>query len=322
MLQQERDRSGGTRKLISLEDPVEYAMDRVTQINVGEKSEIAHADTDFTFENLNQKMLRSDPDTIAYGEIRDNVSAKALYKGVESGHLVYGTIHTSTALDVFSRLRSFGLSLDDICKKGFIRLILLQHLLPKLCPHCSIPYHVGDEVPEKYDELFVIKSFMQTSNTRLTVSEVVKISKKNKGRSLLRALQAEERIGAIDVMRLRKKIQQLNEGSESRGFSDRLNSVISNSTLQEEDFNIRFRGHGCDKCLQGQCGVVPASEVIIPDERLLALIKSGDIQKASLYWKSHLGGKTAVQDSYGKIFDGSVDPRSVEEHLVDLLGSS
>jgi len=62
-------------------------------------------------------------------------------------------------------------------------------------------------------------------------------------------------------------------------------------------------------------GVVPCAEVIVPDKAFLDLVKDNKLSEAEMYWKASLRGRTATEDSYSKIFDGSIDPRSAETHL-------
>lgn len=319
MMQHERDRSGGSRKIISLEHPVEYEMDRISQITVGDKPTDGKSSLDFSFDSLNKYLLRSDPDSLGYGEIRDAESAHAAVKGVETGHLCYGTLHTDSAMSVFSRLRSLGLKVEDICRKGFLQLILYQSLLPKLCPHCSRPYKFGEAIPEKYDEMFALKAFAQTSGGKITFSNILPIQNSLKpGESLLRSAQREGIITSRDVVQLREKLRYMNKGSDNEAFRVRLMSVIEKSDLTEDEINIRFRGQGCEKCFHGQRGVAPASEVLIPDATLLDYVRNGQMNKAEVYWKTALGGRSATVDSYEKILAGLVDPRAVEEQLSNL----
>lgn len=319
MYQLERDRSGGTRKIFSLEDPVEYEVDLITQITTSQKKEDTPEDKDFSFNNLNTKMMRGDPDTMAYGEIRDNETAEAAIKGALSGHLIYGTIHTSGALDVFERLTGFGIPLESICREGFLRFILFQHLLPKLCPHCAVSYTPGDEIPEKYDESFVAKFYLgQKSKLTGLDLAVLKNEASSRGSTLFRELQRKGIINSNELKELREKKAMLNESGDSEGFKRRLEKVVKLSGLRKDECNIKFRGHGCEHCLNGQIGITPAAEIIIPDNTFLELVRTKQKAQAKLYWRTMLGGFTAAEDCYDRLLAGIIDPRSVEEHLGDL----
>jgi len=316
-MQQERDRSGGSKKIISIEHPVEYNMDRITQISAGEEHE--SPDRNFSFDHINTLLMRADPDTIAYGEIRNSETAKASIKGVESGHLVYGTMHASDAMGAFSRFGSFGIKMETVCKKGFLRLILYQMLLPKLCPDCSIKYKIGSDIPDKYGEVFALKSHKLPNGQSISLKEIME-AQENIGPqdSLIRHFQAQGKITTKDVIDMRRKLEVMNADNDKEGLKLRLQKVINISMLREDEINIRFRGTGCKNCFQGQVGVVPASEVIVPDETFLRLMREGQPDKAELYWKASLGGRSATSDSYEKILSGHVDPRTVEEELENL----
>lgn len=319
MVQHERDRSGGKRKIILIEDPVEYNIDLVTQITVGIKKEDTPEDNDFSFDNINTRNMRADPDSLGYGEIRDISTTKNMIKGALTGHLVYGTIHTSGALEVFERLHDFGASMADLCRENFLRVILFQHLLPKLCPHCSIPYRPGDPTPEKYGELFVAKLHL-SNDMKITAAQITACQQEAKrtDSSLFRVMQRKGIINAATVKDLVEKKNMLNESSDQDAFLSRLTKITEQSLYPVEKMNIRFRGNGCKHCLDGQIGVAPAAEILIPDSRFLELIKAGQKTKAKLYWRTMLNGLTAAEDCYGRIFTGHIDPRSVEEHLGDL----
>lgn len=319
MLQHERDRSGGKRKIISSEDPVEYDLDLITQITIGNTKEDTPDDNNFSFDNINTKNMRSDPDTLSYGEIRDTTTTKALIKGAMSGHLVYGTLHTSGAIEIFERLHDFGASMSDLCRDGFIRLVLFQHLLPRICPHCAIPYKIGDEIPEKYDEVFVAKLYM-TQNNKSSSHDIAKLKLEadETGTSLFRVMQRRGLIDTATLKEMREKKFMLNESGDTEAFKQRLEKISKLSLRAEADYKIHFRGHGCKNCLDGQIGIAPAAEILVPDNVFLELIRNGQKTKAKLYWRTMLGGLTAAEDCYERIFDGEIDPRSVEEHLGEL----
>lgn len=321
MVQHERDRSGGRRKIILIEDPVEYDMELVTQITAGEKKDGTTDDNDFSFSNVNKKNMRADPDSLGYGEIRDQDTTKNMIKGALTGHLVYGTIHTSGALEVFERLAEMGASMAEICREGFIRLVLFQHLLPKICPHCAVSYTPGDPIPEKYSELFVAK-MMLLSDRNVTAEKIAECHEAAKATdtSLFRTLQRKGLINAATVRKLQEKRDILNETSDQKAFALRLQNLVDRQIVPINEVKIRFRGDGCRRCLEGHKGVTPVAEVLLPDSEFLSMIKNGMKESAKLYWRTRLGGKTALEDSYERILKGVVDPRSVETHL-DKLGS-
>ena len=127
--------------LISLEDPVEYHMDGVCQVQINER-------TDLTFANALRAVLRQDPDIIAVGEIRDGETAQIAMRAAMTGHLVLSTIHTNDAMASIDRLLDIGV--EPYLIAGAVRGIISQRLVRKICPHCRQAYQAA---PEEIDLL-------------------------------------------------------------------------------------------------------------------------------------------------------------------------
>ena len=122
--------------LISLEDPVEYHMEGVTQVQINER-------TDLSFSNVLRAVLRQDPDIIAVGEIRDGETAQIAMRAAMTGHLVLTTIHTNDALSSIDRLLDIGV--EPYLIAGAVRGIISQRLVRRICPRCRRPYTPSDE---------------------------------------------------------------------------------------------------------------------------------------------------------------------------------
>jgi len=115
------------RKFVTLEDPVEYKIDGVTQIQV-------NPEIGFTFATGLRSVLRHDPDVIMLGEIRDLESAEIAIRSSLTGHLVFSTLHTSDSVSAITRLVDMGVPTFLV----FASLIgvIAQRLLRRLCPEC------------------------------------------------------------------------------------------------------------------------------------------------------------------------------------------
>ena len=116
------------RKIITIEDPVEYAFAGMVQMQLNPKEGL-------TFESAMRSCLRADPDVIMMGEIRSKDAMQMCMQASLTGHLVMTTLHTNTAAGTLMRLRDLG-------GEGFVigeavRLVMAQRLVRKLCPHCS-----------------------------------------------------------------------------------------------------------------------------------------------------------------------------------------
>lgn len=101
------------------------------------------------FQSAMRAAMRSDPDVLMIGEIRDSESANLTVQAVQSGHQVLSTVHASSALGVINRLENLGVGRDILGSPDFLAGLIYQKLLPKLCQHCSIPL-VNGRVPNKY----------------------------------------------------------------------------------------------------------------------------------------------------------------------------
>ena len=118
------------RKMITVEDPVEYEVDGVTQIQ-------ANADIGYTFARALRAILRQDPDVIMIGEIRDLETAEIAVQSALTGHLVLSTLHTNDAVSAFTRLVDMGV--EPFLVATSVRAVQAQRLVRRLCPKCSRP---------------------------------------------------------------------------------------------------------------------------------------------------------------------------------------
>ena len=122
---------GDQVNLVSLEDPVEYHIDGVCQVQINDR-------TDLTFANTLRAVLRQDPDVIAVGEIRDGETAQIAMRAALTGHLVLSTVHTTDALSTLDRLLDIGV--EPYLISSALRGIVSQRLVRKVCPHCKTAY--------------------------------------------------------------------------------------------------------------------------------------------------------------------------------------
>jgi type II secretory ATPase GspE/PulE/Tfp pilus assembly ATPase PilB-like protein len=116
------------RKIITLEDPIEYELSGVIQSEVNEKG-------GYTYHSGLKALLRQDPDIIMIGEIRDLETANTAAQAALTGHLVLSTIHTKSASETLERLLNMGL--PPYILASAIDIIIAQRLVRKICPHCA-----------------------------------------------------------------------------------------------------------------------------------------------------------------------------------------
>jgi len=118
--------------IMTLEDPVEYPMAMVRQTSVSDAAKL-------DFANGIRSMMRQDPDIILVGEIRDADTAEMAFRAAMTGHQVYSTLHTNSAIGTIPRLLDIGV-LPDVMAGNIIGIVA-QRLVRRLCEHCKSPYH-------------------------------------------------------------------------------------------------------------------------------------------------------------------------------------
>ena len=118
----------GRKNILTVEDPVEYTLDGISQVQAKE-------DIGLTFNRVLRSFLRQDPDIIMLGEIRDEETAKIAIRLALTGHLVLSTIHTNSAWGTISRLEDMGI--PPYLLADTLIATLAQRLVKKLCPHCK-----------------------------------------------------------------------------------------------------------------------------------------------------------------------------------------
>ncbi|WP_337841055.1 GspE/PulE family protein [Rheinheimera sp.] len=129
-------------KIITLEDPVEYQLEGVNQVQV-------QPAIGFDFAAGLRSIVRQDPDIIMLGEIRDKETAQIAMQSALTGHLVFSTVHTNDAPSAYTRLLDLGA--EEYLLNAAIVSIIAQRLVRKLCPHCAVPHSDAIALMAQYD---------------------------------------------------------------------------------------------------------------------------------------------------------------------------
>lgn len=129
-----------SRNIMTVEDPVEYALDGVSQTQVNAK-------VGMTFASGLRAILRQDPDVVMVGEIRDMETAEMAIQASLTGHLVLSTVHTNSSIAAITRLRDMGV--EPFLLSSTIKGILAQRLVRKLCKACKTPASNPDDLREQ-----------------------------------------------------------------------------------------------------------------------------------------------------------------------------
>ncbi|MGD0898929.1 MAG: ATPase, T2SS/T4P/T4SS family [Thermoguttaceae bacterium] len=129
-------------KIITTEDPVEYQLEGINQIQV-------HPKIGLTFGNSLRSILRHDPDIILIGEIRDLETAENAIQASLTGHLVFSTLHTNDAAGAYTRLVDMGV--EPFLVSSTVEAVMAQRLVRVLCPHCRVPFEPSaDDLPDDF----------------------------------------------------------------------------------------------------------------------------------------------------------------------------
>jgi len=133
------------KNYVTIEDPVEYYLDTAAQVMIKEKIGL-------DFATVLRSILRQDPDVILLGEIRDYETAEVAFHAALTGHLVYSTLHTNSAVATMSRL--FDLGLKPYVIASALQAIISQRLVRKICDHCRKQIQISDDTLYKLGDKF------------------------------------------------------------------------------------------------------------------------------------------------------------------------
>jgi len=125
--------------IMTVEDPIEYHLDGVTQVEV-------HPETGTTFAMVLRALLRQDPNIILVGEMRDAETARIAVEASLTGHLVMSSLHTSGTLQAIARMRDMGI--EPYALANGLLAVLHQRLVQRVCPHCVAPFDYPSFVVE------------------------------------------------------------------------------------------------------------------------------------------------------------------------------
>lgn len=209
--------------IMTLEDPVEYPMPMIRQTSVSEATKL-------DFANGIRAMMRQDPDVILVGEIRDAETAEMAFRAAMTGHQVYSTLHTNSAIGVIPRLLDIGIVPDIMA--GNIIGVVAQRLVRKLCPHCR-----RARKPEPYE----YRLLGLASERALTLYEAVGCERCNRtGYRGRMAIMELIRIDAdIDELIARRAThREVRNAARAKGFrtlaEDGVRRVIDGQTTLDE----------------------------------------------------------------------------------------
>ena len=226
------------KKIITLEDPIEYHLEGITQSQVDEYE-------DYDFADGLRSILRQDPDIVMVGEIRDEETAEVAAQAALTGHKVLSTLHTNNAVAAIPRLRNMGLPTFMLASS--LELIIAQRLVRKVCQECSkeveIPVSIKNTIQENIEKINSITD--QNYQVPSTIKEVVGCEKCSSS-------GYKGRIGIYETLYINDEIRSmiLNEANEfeiaehaqKEGMltilQDGILKVIEGTTTMEEVYRV------------------------------------------------------------------------------------
>lgn len=185
-------------KIITAEDPVEYSLARINQVQVNEK-------VGLTFSSILRSALRQDPDIILVGEMRDSETAEIAIRASITGHLVFSTLHTNGAIETAIRLLDMGV--EGYVLASALRVIIAQRLVRRICEYCSEPaeYEPG--------QLIWLKKFLGKDASQLRFQ---------RGRGCHQCNQSgyKGRIGVYELLELRPETLEALSRNDPAAFTE------------------------------------------------------------------------------------------------------
>jgi type IV pilus assembly protein PilB len=224
----------GRRKVITIEDPIEYSMDGIQQTTT-------RPDIGFSFSDGMRSFVRQDPDVILVGEIRDHETAVEAIRASQTGHIVLSTLHSNDAVDALQRIYDLNVHPNSVASE--LMGVIAQKLAKRICPHCKIE--------DKPDPLILMELFPE-GTPKSFKSYVGKGCKKCNGNG------THGRVSVVEYMQVNSEIRN----AISLQYSvSKLRSIALDSGL------ITMRDSALDHVING---VIRLTEVprILPMERM------------------------------------------------------
>lgn len=203
------------KNIVTIEDPVEFTIENINQINVNKK-------TGLTFAAGLRSILRQDPDVILIGEIRDEETAEVAIRAALTGHLVISTLHTSDASSVVIRLMDMGIK--SYLLSDAIIAIIAQRLLRKVCEGCKTSY-----IPNEFE-----KNLCKLKNGQVLYKGTGCLKCNNSGYS--------GRIAVFEIMKIDEEIRKLIYKNVSVDELRKHNKLNGMNTLKENAIKLIING--------------------------------------------------------------------------------
>ncbi|GAB7228895.1 GspE/PulE family protein [Vibrio rotiferianus] len=207
------------KKIITAEDPVEYRLPRITQVQINSK-------IDLTFSRVLRTFLRQDPDIILVGEMRDQETVEIGLRAALTGHLVLSTLHTNDAVD--SALRMIDMGAPGYLVASAVRAVVAQRLVRRVCPDCKTEDVVGESRQQ-----WLSGRFPNQSNA---------VFHKGKGCQNCNLTGYRGRIGVFEMLELEHEMMDKLRANDAVGFAQAARQSTSYKPLLASAMELALQG--------------------------------------------------------------------------------
>ncbi|CAH1568040.1 GspE/PulE family protein [Vibrio rotiferianus] len=207
------------KKIITAEDPVEYRLPRITQVQINSK-------IDLTFSRVLRTFLRQDPDIILVGEMRDQETVEIGLRAALTGHLVLSTLHTNDAVD--SALRMIDMGAPGYLVASAVRAVVAQRLVRRVCPDCKT-----EDVVDESQQQWLSGRFPNQSNA---------VFHKGKGCQNCNLTGYRGRIGVFEMLELEHDMMDKLRANDAVGFAQAARQSASYKPLLASAMELALQG--------------------------------------------------------------------------------
>lgn len=208
-----------SKKIITAEDPVEYRLPRVNQVQVNPK-------IDLDFSTVLRTFLRQDPDIILVGEMRDQETVEIGLRAALTGHLVLSTLHTNDAVD--SALRMMDMGAPGYLVASSVRAVLAQRLVRKVCPDCATT-----EIPDESKKSWLESRFPNQANVVFT---------KGRGCQNCNVTGYRGRIGVFEFLELQEEMMDALRANDAVLFAEKARNAAGYKPLLASAMELALKG--------------------------------------------------------------------------------
>jgi len=207
-------------KIITAEDPVEYQLPRINQVQVHEKIGL-------TFPSVLRTALRQDPDVILIGEMRDKETVNIGLRAAMTGHLVFSTLHTNDAISTVSRL--LDMDAEGFVVASSLQAVLAQRLIRRLCPDCRKPHELNEQ-----DKILADKILGETPQSATFYQQ--------NGCSQCNDTGYKGRIGVYELLVMTPILLSYLQKNDSISFAQQAKKQAGFKTLTQSAFELAMQG--------------------------------------------------------------------------------